>query len=233
MKEDAFVQTQNVQKFYSVMKEAEDNKGEDALLVFHGRAGRGKTTTTRTYSALEGWTYVRAITMWTELWMLQDMCFHLGLQPIPGRKKPCFELIRDRLKITGQAMIIDEADKLSDRLLEVIRDLADITRVPFALVGEEQIKSNVQKERRRWSRTLRCVEFGPISARDILFFAKMATDMKITGAQAGMLEQSSEGDFRLVVRVIRRLEKILKANPGDGVTDAMVEKAIKDGLMGK
>lgn len=230
---NVFVQTQNVKNFVAAMKEAETVGKDPALLAFVGQAGRGKTSAAKFFSAQNGWTYVRALTGWSALWMLQDLCFELMIDPIPKRKKPAFEAVAQRLRKTPSTVIIDEADKMGEELLDWVRDLADITYTPFALVGEKKLARKMQRERRIWSRTLRLVEFLPISSVDILYFAKQAAGLAISAQQADLLRDASEGDFRLVARDIRRLEELVNVNAGDAVTDEMVKTAIKLGLRGK
>jgi hypothetical protein len=230
-----FVQTVNVQNFYTVLKDAESVNGSPAFVVTTGQAGRGKTLAARTLSANEGWTYVRALMGWTELWMLQDLCFELRVDPIPKRKKPAFEAVKAALIRQRRIMIIDDSDKLSPTLLEWLRDLADVTESVFCLVGEKLIRHKMERERRIWSRTLRSIEFLPIQAKDIMFFAKQAADIRLTPDQAVKLQQASDGDFRLVDRDMRRIEQLLIANnvPPDSPTDKIVDMAIKQGLRGK
>jgi len=230
---NVFVQTANVKNFITTMKEAEGNLGDPSLLVFYGQAGRGKTTAARYFAAQEGWTYARALRDWSGLWMLQDICFELKIDPIPNRKKACFEAIVSTLRKNPGIVIIDEADKLSPANLERVRDLADLTYVPFALVGENLIVHKMKVERRIWSRTLRAVEFGPITAQDVLFFAKQAADMALTAQQAELLRDAADGDFRLVSRDVKRLEGLWNTNRGVKISDEMVKTAIRQGLKGK
>lgn len=227
-----FVHTQNAKTFISTMKEAE-NANEPQLLAFYGQAGRGKTNSARFFSAQEGWTFTTALRGWTDLWMLQDLCFELHIDPVPKRKKPCFEAIIKKLLESPRPVLIDEADKLNEDLLEWVRDLADKTYVPFALVGEKLLLHKMEKERRIWSRTLRIVEFEAISTKDILFFSKEAANLNLTANQAELLRTASDGDFRLVGRDVRRLESIMLANNSKTVSDEMVNLAIKQGLKGK
>jgi hypothetical protein len=229
-----FVHTQNVKNFIGAMKEAEKAVKEPVLLVFHGQAGRGKTETARYFAAQEGWVYCRALKGWmSELWMLQDICFEMGINPVPSRKKTAFEAIKENLRKNPRPVLLDDTDKMSEQLLEWVRDMADITFVPFALIGEKLIMHKMQKERRIWSRTLRAVSFDPISSTDILFFAKQASDLALTSQQAEILRDSSDGDFRLVKRDIRKLEEIWNANRGAKISDDMVKAAIKMGLRGE
>lgn len=232
---NVFVHTSNVKHFMDAMREAEKVRAEPVLLAFHGEAGRGKTSAARFFAAQEGWVYVRALRGWSELWMLQDLCFEMQIDPIPGRKKPAFERIRSALYESPKAVLIDEADKLSEGLIEWVRDLADLTFVPFALIGEKLVLRKMQKEKRVWSRTLRAVEFGPISTKDVMFFARQAADMTLSADQANQIQGRTDGDFRLVTRVVRKLEDLASVNqPGQGrITDEMVKVAIKQGLWGR
>lgn len=226
-----FCVTSNVKLFMAAMQEAQ-RASDPALLAFWGQAGRGKTSTSRFYAAQEGWTYCRAKTLWSDLWMLQDLCYELEVDPIPKRKKACFEEISERLTESPRPMLIDEADKMPGHTLEVIRDLADITSAPFALVGEKLLLHKMQRERRIWSRTLRAVEFGPITTQDILFFAKQAADLALTAGQAEALRAASEGDFRLVKRDVARIEDLAAVNKLDRIADDTVQLAIRQGFRG-
>ena len=230
---NVFVHTTNVKNFMDAMKEAERVTAEPVLLTFHGEAGRGKTSAARFFAAQEGWTYVRALRGWSELWMLQDLCFELRVDPVPKQKKRCFEAIKMRLYQSPKAVLIDEADKLSDNLIEWVRDLADLTFVPFALIGEKLVMRKMQKEKRVWSRTLRAIEFGPITTKDVLFFAKQAADMTLSADQSEQVRTGTEGDFRLVSRVIRKLEDLSEVNQPGKITDEMVKVAVKQGLWGR
>jgi len=226
---NVFVQTQNAKNFITAMKEAENFGGESVLLAFYGPAGRGKTEASRFFAAQEGWTYCRCRKGWqkSELWMLQDLCFELKIDPIPKRKKPAFEAILERLNISPATVIIDEADKMSQGLLEWIRDIVDLTGAPFALVGEKLLRYKMERERRIWSRTLRLIEFAAISTKDILYFTKQSTGLALTAQQADIMRESAEGDFRPVKKQVYFLENLAQVNNADRITDKMVEIAIK------
>ena len=230
---NVFVHTTNAKNFIGAMKESERTAGEPALLTFYGEAGRGKTSCARYFAAQEGWTYIRALRGWSALWMLQDLCFELRIDPIPKRAKPAFEAIRERLLIEPNPVLIDEADKLDEKLLEWIRDLADITLAPMALIGEKLVVRKMQREKRIWSRTLRAVEFEPIASKDILFFARQAADMALTADQADTIRKQTSGDFRLVSRVVGKLESLADVNKSERITDDMLTLSIKQGLWGR
>lgn len=226
---NVFVETMNARNFITTMTEAKRMAGEPLLLAFYGPAGRGKTETARFFAAQEGWTYCRCGKGWqkSELWMLQDLCFELMIDPIPKRKKPCFEAIVENLRAHSGTVIIDEADKMPKESLEWIRDFVDLTAAPFALIGEKLLKYKMEAERRIWSRTLRLIEFEPVSSKDILFFAKKAADLTLGAQQADKMQQAAEGDFRPVKRHVFFIEELMRINRTDRITDEMVDIAIK------
>ena len=234
---NVFVQTRNAKNFITAMREAERMPGEPIMLAFYGPAGRGKTATARYFAAQEDWTYCRCGKGWqkSELWMLQDICVELKIDPVPKRKKPAFEAIAERLLASPRTVIIDEADKMPEGLLEWIRDFVDLTAAPFALVGEKRLKYKMERERRIWSRTLRMVEFEAISTEDILFFAKAATEdraanfsgISLSANQADIMSRSAQGDFRPVKRQVFFIEELLRVNNTKTVTDEMIKVAIK------
>ena len=224
-----FIQTRNAKNFINAVREAQSMPGEPILLAFYGPAGRGKTATSRYFAAQEGWTYCRCGKGWqqSDLWMLQDLCVELRIDPVPRRKKPAFESICRRLLDNPVTVVIDEADKMPVALLEWIRDLVDITAAPFALVGEKRLKYRMEREKRIWSRTLRMVAFEPISAKDVLFFAKTAADIALSAGQADRISRSAAGDFRPVKRQVFFVEELLRINNTRTVTDEMVQVAIQ------
>lgn len=224
---NVFVHTQNVKSFAAAVKEAEGVVRDAVLLVFTGTAGYGKTEIAEYFSAQNGWVYVRALSRWTDSWMMQDLCFELGIRPVPKRMKPAFEAAKKDLIDNPRHVIIDEADKLSDRQLEWIRDLADITFVPFILVGEKVLKHKLKRHDRLWRRSLICIDFAPMTSVEILYFAKQAAELALSGQQAELLRERLSGNFGFVKRAIHHIEKIFTANKGDAVTDEMVKAALK------
>jgi hypothetical protein len=229
-----FIQTENSKRFYAAMNEAVNAGSGPVFMTFFGKAGRGKTTTARYFAAQHGWTYCRALSGWTELWMLQDLCRELGMDAavIPVRKKTAFEAIINHLRINEKIVIIDEADKLSPNLLEWIRDIVDTVQSPFALIGEKLIEIKMKSRQRLWSRTLSTTEFMPITIVDILFFAREASGIVLKPDLGKMIKDATGGDFRLVVRIVGKLEKYLSVKSED-INENHIKKAIKEGLTGK
>ncbi len=233
---NVFVQTENATNFITAVKEAEKIENKPVILAFVGQAGRGKTATCRYFAAQEGWVHFET---WNEnysvLWFLRDLLKELGLEEdqIPRRTEACANLVLKTLAEISRVIIIDEADDLDMGILNLIRKLANKTFCPFVLVGEKLLQHKIAREQRLWSRTLRLIEFKPISIKDILFFAKQAADIILTAEQAEMIQTESKGDYRPVERCLFHLEELIKVNAPEKITDDLVKAAIKRGFRGK
>jgi len=227
-----FVETHNVTRFHSIVKASQQVKTEPLFLLFYGPPGRGKTTAARKYAADEGWIYARVLKSWqSQLKMLQDLAFEAGIVEPPRRMAASFDALLAELRARPRPVLIDEADKLSENALEWVRDLADLSLCPVVLLGETRTLTTFKKPamRRFWSRTLKAVEFEPITTKDVLFFAKQAFDLSITAAQAEMLRTQPDGvgDFRPVLTALISLEEDMRVNNVAAVTDDLVRRAIQ------
>lgn len=229
-----FIQTENVKKFTGMMLQIEDRIGTDSLGMVHGRAGRGKTETARWYAAQNGCPYVESLRDWTVLWLYQDVLAAFGVprNNLPSRKKQAFDMIIDRSAELKKPIILDEADLIGPRLLETVRDLCKMTKVPWVLIGEESLPSLMNKDRRVWSRRCASLEFQPMSAADIIVFSREAAGLAIKGEPAALIQRATGGDIRLIELVLSTAETIARANSASDIdcdtAQAAVSQVIPD-----
>jgi DNA transposition AAA+ family ATPase len=111
----------------------------------------------------------------TPSYLLKTISNELGILG-RGSNAAIFDSIVQRLKISRQAIVIDEFDTLlgNRRELEMVdglRQLQDAAGVPLVAVGEEKIESKLDRYGRFLSRIIRRVEFGGISELDGLILA--------------------------------------------------------------
>lgn len=225
-----FIQTENVRNFVGMMRQVEDNRmGTDSLVQVHGRAGRGKTETARWYAVQSGCPFVESLRDWTVLWMYQDILEAFGVPKanIPCRKKAAFDLI---IEVSGEAkkpVILDEADLIGARLLETVRDLCKMTKVPWVLIGEESLMSLMNKDRRVWSRRCATLEFKPMSASDIIVFAREGAELALRAEPAALIQNATGGDIRLIELILGAAEMIARANKVGEITCEAAQAAIR------
>lgn len=230
----SFVKTRNVRNFEVLMDGLALAEGEGRFGMVVGRAGRGKTRTSQWYAAGHGCVYLRALSIWktSELDFLISLARELGVLTPPKRKAPVFQVCLDRLLAEPRTIILDEMEKLPRKHLDVIRDLADLSGIAIVFVGEEELVPYLDSERRSWSRVFQQVEFEPIGAADIVFFASDTAGLKLDKQAAQILAKSSGGDFRLVRRDVLSLAQMAQGRGTTAVDAEMAEIAAKSAFKG-
>jgi len=230
-----FVKTKNVRNFEVMMDALSLADGEGCFGMVYSRAGRGKTRTSQWYSAHNDCVYLRVLTVWrsSELSFLKSFCETLKILDIPGRKGHAFGKIVDHFMENPRPVFLDEIEKMPVFFLDLIRDIADSAGIPVILIGEEELVSYMQKNRRVWSRTFQQMEFNPIEIADIIMFGGESAGLKLSIPVAQMMHKASGGDFRLVKRDILGMAQAANANQTTTITEKMAKIVIKSGLSGR
>lgn len=231
----AFVKTKNVRNFEVMMDALAMNEGEGCFGMVYSRAGRGKTRTSQKYSARHNCVYLRILAIWRTgvLDFLKEFCRALDIPTPPKRKGPAFNAIVDNLLKNQRPVFLDEAEKMPSTFLDVVRDIADLARVPVIMIGEEELVSYMERNRRVWSRTFRKLEFKPIEIADIIMYGADATGLKLSIPVASILHGASGGDFRIVKRDLLGIAQAAHASQTKDVTEKMAKIVVKAGLTGK
>ncbi len=223
-----FVMTDNVTRFVACMKLVEARMGTDSLALVSGRAGRGKTTTAQWYAVKTDYPYVESLRDWSVLWMYQDILQAFGIprENLPRRKKAAFDAIVDLSREAQKPVLLDEADLIGPRLLETIRDLCKVTKVPWVLIGEESLPHLMNRDRRVWSRRCAVMEFTPMMSADITGYAREACGLSLGGDAADTIQKTSGGDIRIIELILAASETIAKANQAKTISAEMARTAI-------
>lgn len=230
-----FVKTKNVRNFEVMMDGLALNEGEGCFGMVYSRAGRGKTRTSQWYAAHHGCLYLRILTIWRtgELDFLKSLCKALEILSIPGRKGPAFAAVVDKLMADRRPIFLDEIEKMPQVFLDLVRDIADSAGIPIVLIGEEELVSYMEQNRRVWSRTFQQLEFKPIEIADIIMYSSDSAGLKLSIPVASILNKASGGDFRLVKRALLGLAQTANANQTKNVTEKMANIVVKSGLIGR
>ncbi|RLC25053.1 MAG: hypothetical protein DRH56_06060 [Deltaproteobacteria bacterium] len=224
---DVFISTQNYQRFEDVFNDLAANRyGVDMAAVI-GRAGRGKTTAgERLATQFPDAIYVRPLDFGSPVAVLREVAFVLG-GVRPRNTTACYDVLKAELTPNHSAIIVDEADRLGLKHLNVLRDISDHFTIPVILVGEEPLAGKLRQERRLHSRLRDTVAFGPITPSDVLYFYRKSLSQAITPDQSRKLARHAEGDFRLVIKDALRAERILAASGLREINDQVVEEVCK------
>ena len=149
--------------------------------LFYGPSGYGKTVASTYAQNEENCLYVEV----REFYTRKDLCIaflqELGQQPRGTISQMMREIIELLGADQGRAVIIDEADKLVDKhMIELARDLQEMTQAPVILVGEERLKAKLERYERCASRVLDEVKALPCDVEDARELgAALAPDLDI------------------------------------------------------
>src|SRR5512139_487011 len=196
---DTFVATQNSQRFQGACDDLLTRVVGVDLISMPAPAGVGKTTLLQRVATMNRRaSYIRYLEHLSPTGLLREIAFAVA-GARPRGSDACFSLIEEELARERRLILIDEADRLSLRHLNMVRDLSDHCRVGILLAGEEPLKSKLSEERRLASRVRQEIRLEPISQADILVFYEKALDQQISPEFAAAFARHAEGNFRLAV----------------------------------
>lgn len=216
-----FVKTENFKRLAEAQKLVERRGAREAgLVLVKGRFGIGKSELTSRWAADSGWVFIRAKVTWTKRSMLDDLADILGISKT-GRTSDVQARIIGKLAVSMVPLIIDEADFLINTtatLLEVLRDITDLTGTMCFLVGMNDFPTKVARHGHIASRVARVVELQPLSLADVKATVEGKSEVPMADDVLPMLLQQSEGRMRQVLNAIANIEQWAKANSWGTVT---------------
>ncbi len=210
-----FVKTENFKRLAEAQKLVERRGAREAgLVLVKGRYGIGKSELTARWAADSGWVFVRAKVTWTKRAMLDEIAETMGVSKV-GRNQEVQARIIGKLAVSMVPMIIDEADFLvgsTATLLEVLRDITDLTGTMCFLVGMQDFPMKVSRHGHIASRVARVVDLLPLSLADVKATVEAKSEVPIADEVLPMLLEQAEGRMRLLLNAIANIEQWAKAN---------------------
>lgn len=221
---DVFIMTSNVVNFKDLADELLSSDLTSSFGIVSGRAGRGKTKTAIWYAVQNSSAvYVLYVDGMSIPQLVREICYEItGLRP-----RSFYDSLIEIEKATKpkrRLVIIDEADKMPKKHIEMLRGLNEKCLVPVMLLGEEMITSRLSEERRLKSRVRKVINFEPLTVSDVSTYYQAAMGINIDPGVALALWKRSQGDFRVIVRDAYAVARILKTNGTTTITEEMVEK---------
>ncbi|MFW5490404.1 MAG: AAA family ATPase [Desulfovibrio sp.] len=193
---NVFVETANVQAFVSTARDLERRTaGVPGLALVHGNRGLGKTRSAIWYAAQNGAIYLRAKSVWSPSWMLEELAVELGVVPAK-RKKELFTAVENALKEHPRLVIIDEANVPPTACIDCIRDLHDLTEAPMLLIGHEGIVTRLKRMGPFFDRFLYITEFKSLTASDLQRFAQVCLELPVAEDTLNEVIRITGGNFR-------------------------------------
>ncbi|MGE4244181.1 AAA family ATPase [Ramlibacter sp.] len=221
-----FVQTENFKRLREAEKlVAKRGAREAGLVIVRGVYGIGKSELTERWAVDSGYVFVRAKETWTKRAMLDELADKMGLDK-RGRNQEVQARIIGKLAVEMVPMILDEADFLirsTASLLEVLRDITDLTGTMCFLVGMEHFPLKVARYGHIASRVARVVELDPLTVADVKATIAAKAEVAIDDELIARIHAQSKGRMRLVLNAVANIETWAHANGWKKVEAKQVE----------
>lgn len=212
--------------------EALVNKPErsDRIALIYGKWGHGKTTGVEWYFTHNPSFFQRSMAAWTRSpnMMLEDLLKAYRVEARGRFKSDIRELIRVA-KRHRLPLFIDEADRVVRKsiLIETIRDLHDIARIPIILIGQENIINLLQRRDlgQVFSRITEIIEFQELNTRDIQNVSSELCNLECSSKVASYIHTVTIGDFRLLNALLTKAESLCAFNKTSEITLSIAKAA--------
>ncbi len=196
------VPTRNVRAFTTLATDLLDNPNLTASIgLVKGTAGLGKTAAAKHFCRERPEAaYILYIDGYSYNMMASSIARTLtGIKA--GSLSRNIELIKEATSMERRLVIIDEADKMPSKIIELLRAINEECELPILLVGEESLYNKMAEKARRYSRLRKpIVSFDKIGTVDIGAFYDQAIGLSISNPDiARSLYRRAKGDFRTVV----------------------------------
>ncbi|HXL36510.1 MAG TPA: AAA family ATPase [Ktedonobacteraceae bacterium] len=147
-------------------------------------------------------------------------------------------LVTRRFSRHIELLMVDEANRLKDAGLEVIRDIADRGKFGLVLLGMPGLDKRLMRAPQLYSRIGFAQKIEPLSDDETRFFLDQRWSHRVSAHSNDFTDQEAvaailritRGNIRLIERLMMQVEHILVANQLQVVTKEVVETA-RDNLI--
>ncbi|EJG5922214.1 AAA family ATPase [Salmonella enterica] len=223
--DERFVSTPTASKGLEVLSYAHL---ESEICVLFGAAGLGKTMILKEYARRDSNViFIEADPGFTARTLLEELCGRLRLSK-NGNIHALIEVCVEKLKDSGRLLVIDEAELLPYRALEVIRRLHDKAGIGVVLAGMPRLIVNLKGKRgeyaQLYSRVALALDLGNALARQdfdqiAVDLMPEAEDQKVSDA----LYEQSKGNARRLFKMARGVYRMCDISKKD-VSVTAIEK---------
>lgn len=217
-----FVETATALDIFSVCQMA--HAMADINLVI-GEAGLGKTVTLKQYAkTVDNVILVEVEPTFSPKVLLVELCNRLGVVPSRSNHDNVTNIV-EKLKGSDKLLIIDEAELLAYKSLEIIRRIHDMAKIGVVLAGMPRLRANLHGKNG---------EYKQLYSR-IGFFHDMGEELSeedigmLTAATIGTSEfneklyQVSHGNARRLNKLLRGVNRMAQINKRP-IDEAMINK---------
>ena len=224
-----FARTKNVERFLAGMEAVEAPvKGRVGMGLVFGEPGTGKTETAQKYAADQDYPYIRATDIMSRRGLLSAIVAELGEAPA-FRSDDLFNQAVEQLIDRPRTLIVDEVDYLiRGGMVEVLRDINDVTNAPVILVGMHHVDKKLKRFRHLWDRFSAVVRFRTFDEQDIATLATQICETVISPEGIKFIHDRGYGKFRRTMVWFARAERLARLNKLE-VVELEHLQAVKNG----
>jgi DNA transposition AAA+ family ATPase len=147
----------------------------------------------------------------------------------------------DAVKDPTRLIIVDEADRLMIRSMEQVRAVFDVGDIGLILIGMPGLEKRLARYPQLYSRVGFVHEFRTLQKTD--FVDLVLKDWRLPGVSRtsepsaddeglAAIVRITGGNFRLLDRLLRQIERVVKINKLDKVTSEVVDAARESLVIG-
>jgi len=193
----------------------------------YGEAGIGKTMALKEYARLNpDVILIEADLGFTAKALFEELLDALGLQP-RGHLHGMFKEVVEALKDSGRLLIVDEAEHLPRRALELLRRLYDKAGVGILLVGLPALRNNIKGRRRDfaqlYSRVGIAARLEGITPEDASSLVNEV--LPGTNGLAREFYRESRGNARALAKLANQTRRVMRLNGAELTADLIKETA--------
>lgn len=191
----------NVMSFMTMLRRLEDrSSGLPGMGCFYGPSGFGKTMASIYAANSRRACLVQVKSVWTQKALCEAILDELGVKP----EKVIYRMVAQIGQVLAQEnipLLIDEADFLvKKKMVEIVRDIYEVSFVPVILVGEEALPSRLRQWERINSRMLERVAAEPLDDEDFNHLMDIrCPNVELSGELQAAIKRASRGSARLIV----------------------------------
>ena len=215
---NTFVETANYRNLTASLTTLNDRGAVEAcIVVVDGKPGLGKTHAMSRWGTQTGSIYVRAQEGWDYSWFINEVLAELAILPSRTKRARFQQLIdglkqrQERADLEGKMFgwIVDECDLVSNRteIMETIRGISDLSRIPTILVGMGKLRDNLRRFPQIESRAPRKVSFTPADLADVKALMVGRCEVKVAPDLCEFVHRVSKGFNREIMDAIRHIER--------------------------
>lgn len=220
MKTD-FAITKNVQRYLTGVETVQTPvRGRIGMMLAFGSPGTGKTETGQWYATQKNIPYIRAKDITSRRSLLSNIVSELG-EAASFRADDLFNQIVEQLIDRPQPIICDEIDYLvRGGMVEVLRDLNDITNTPIIMMGMDDADKKLKRFRHLYDRFTAVVRFELFDAEEIANLARQICEVPVSEDAVDFILKQGQGKLRMTTTWLSRGEMIAKRNKLETITAA-------------